>query len=247
MTRYTPKKSKKDNSNFENLSPLARRQRRRVRIFAVIVVVSVVLSMFAGIKSASAHASVLSVSPSQNSVLSSPPPSVSVSFNEPVSVSSSSKIQLLNSSGVSLKVKFSKNADGSKYTLTPSSKLASGSYALRWAVISQDGHPVSGASSFWVGKTQKGTVLSCKLSSSSKTLSLSFSTNRRGLVEFSVPDKTSLVEFRQSKIGAALAASIKGTKASIVIPIQGSYNVSLLVRESEFSEQRFLGSCSFKQ
>lgn len=216
------------------------RPKSRLRVVAVLAALCVLVPMFPA-SSASAHASVTSVSPAPSSVHRTQPPLIAVAFNEVVSTSTS-KVQLLNSSGTVVPTKFSTRTGGSSYALVPTKRLAPGGYVLRWSVISADGHLVSGASSFWVGTIPRaGSKKNVVLTSATTPLSVQLSSNRRGIVSFQVPAKTASVEFRHAKIGATLQATMSGSTGTVALPLSGSWNMTVVVKQSEFAEQRHLG------
>jgi methionine-rich copper-binding protein CopC len=193
-----------------------------------------------------AHASVLSVQPTSNTVLSQAPTTLSVSFNEPVSTSAT-KVQLLNGTGRVLPTRFSTLSAGSSFALKPTTRLLPGGYALRWSVLSADGHVVVGASSFWVGPVPRpGTALTVPLVAGATSSKVSLSSNKRGLVSFTPPPGTALVEFRHAKISAPLTATLTPSSASVILPVAGSWNLTLVVKNSEFSETRFLGTFTLR-
>ena len=97
--------------------------------------------------SASAHADLHSSNPVNGAVVSSSPAAVVLVFSEPVELDSA---QLLNSKTQELAS--TSKISGATLTITPTMKLAAGAHAAQWKVTSDDGHIVTGAVSFIVGK-----------------------------------------------------------------------------------------------
>ena len=116
----------------------------------------VLLALLAGVlmpASASAHATLVRSSPSDQLVLKTQPREVSLEFSEGVDLGPSA-IKLLDGAGAEIKTPAAaKHGRGGAATavlqLPPG--LAEGTYVVTWLVVSSDSHPVSGAFSFSVG------------------------------------------------------------------------------------------------
>jgi copper transport protein len=95
---------------------------------------------------AQAHADLIVSDPVNGAVLEVAPTALRLEFNEPVTYVSS---QLRTSGGADI----SSNAtlDTDVLSVTPADALGSGTYQLRWQVVSADGHPVAGVLGFTVG------------------------------------------------------------------------------------------------
>jgi copper transport protein len=95
---------------------------------------------------ASAHAYVVDTDPLDGSVLKASPARLRVTFNETVRLASDA-VELYDAKGRSVPVRV--GGRGSGFTASPK-RLAAGTYALIWNVVSADGHPVAGSLSFSV-------------------------------------------------------------------------------------------------
>lgn len=98
---------------------------------------------------ASAHAELVSTTPSAGAVLADAPNSVEFAFDEPVSLVPDG-FQLYDGSGGHRTVPA--EAVEATVRVTLPSDLAEGSYVLGWRVVSDDSHPESGVLSFAVGR-----------------------------------------------------------------------------------------------
>jgi methionine-rich copper-binding protein CopC len=97
---------------------------------------------------ASAHADILSSSPTPGQVLTAPPSVIELTFNEDVSPLTSA-FELRSSAGL---VEFSLTSPApDRVQLIPTAPLPDGSWLLFWQVESADGHIVSGTLRFVVG------------------------------------------------------------------------------------------------
>jgi len=97
--------------------------------------------------SASAHADLHSSNPINGALVSSSPKSVVLVFSEAVELNSA---ELLSNSAQSITSQA--KIAGATLTITPTRKMASGPLAAQWEVTSDDGHVITGAISFIVGK-----------------------------------------------------------------------------------------------
>ena len=100
--------------------------------------------------SASALADLNSSEPINGTVISRAPSKVVLTFSEPVELQSA---QLFNSAAKP--VPNSAKISGALLTITPTTPLSTGTNVAQWAVKSDDGHVVSGAIAFVVGKAVK--------------------------------------------------------------------------------------------
>ncbi len=97
---------------------------------------------------ASAHADLVSSNPRNGARLKAAPTAIDVTFGELITIDAPAP-SIVSSTGVTLASAV--QLKGSTITLTPTSRLARGDYAVTWRIISDDGHPVSGAIAFSVG------------------------------------------------------------------------------------------------
>lgn len=217
--------------------------RRRIHTFLAAVVVLCAVSTVIPPAPVSAHASVVATTPAANAVLRTAPASVSVQFNEPVGASAS-KVQLLDRRGGVVPTRFTMVDTDRQAQLRPVKRLAAGGYVLRWSVVSEDGHVVAGASTFWVGTPPPaGAPVRVALSAGSVRSSARFSSDRAGVATVALPPGTTAVEFRHRLVGAALQITAPPSGSmQVLLPLTGVWNMTVLVRESEFAEKRYLGT-----
>ncbi|HEY8332488.1 MAG TPA: copper resistance CopC family protein, partial [Tardiphaga sp.] len=96
---------------------------------------------------ASAHASLVASDPAPEAVLAAAPASLTFSFNEAVEPLA---MRIVDRHGVAVDVTQIARS-GASLVLMPPATLAPGAYILSWRVVSEDGHPVGGALTFWIG------------------------------------------------------------------------------------------------
>lgn len=139
-----------------SITKLHRSTRLRLGLWSRIVASSlmslVVLALLlASPTPAQAHADLIVSDPVNGAVLEVAPIMLRLEFNEPVTYLSS---QLRTSGGADI----SSNAtlDMNVLSITPADALSTGTYQLRWQVVSADGHPVAGVLGFSVGNPQQG-------------------------------------------------------------------------------------------
>lgn len=128
--------------------------RRRRRLQGLVLLGSVlVLLVFGGAGTASAHAALRATDPKDGTVLKSAPRDISLTFTESVGLIKDS-FRVLGPDNQQLDVKDARQGpDGSdSVRVTLPAKLAKGTYVVAWRVVSADSHPVSGAFTFSVGK-----------------------------------------------------------------------------------------------
>ena len=99
---------------------------------------------------ASAHADVVSVSPTAGAVLQQPPRTVRVTFTAPVSVELGG-LFVYDSRGNRVPSKQVRQPTPSQLVLPLEGRLADGSYIVTWRAVSEDTHTVEGTSTFQVG------------------------------------------------------------------------------------------------
>ncbi|MFE4513267.1 copper resistance protein CopC [Kitasatospora sp. NPDC056783] len=123
------------------------------RIAGVFAVLGALLAlMLAGAGPASAHATLDSTDPRQNSVVATAPQAVTLTFSESVSLSGDS-VRVLDPAGKPVDTGDPAHADGKGNTARVGLKggLANGTYTVAWRAVSDDSHPVGGAFTFSIG------------------------------------------------------------------------------------------------
>ncbi|WP_316521982.1 FixH family protein [Kitasatospora brasiliensis] len=123
------------------------------RIVGVLGVLGALLAlMLAGAGPASAHATLDSTDPRQNSVVATAPQAVTLTFSESVSLSGDS-VRVLDPAGKPVDTGNPAHADGKGNTARVGLKggLANGTYTVAWRAVSDDSHPVGGAFTFSIG------------------------------------------------------------------------------------------------
>jgi copper transport protein len=98
-----------------------------------------------------AHASLLSVIPSDGTTVAAAPSSLSLKFNEQVAPVT---LKLIAPDGRS--VPLTPDVNGPSLNMPAPAGLGDGTYALSWRVISADGHPVGGTTTFSIGAPSSG-------------------------------------------------------------------------------------------
>ncbi|MER6300266.1 FixH family protein [Kitasatospora sp. NPDC001539] len=108
--------------------------------------------VLAGAGPASAHATLESTDPRQNSVVATAPQAVTLTFSETVSLSGDS-VRVLDPAGKAVDTGNPAHADGRGDTARVGlrSGIANGTYTVAWRAVSEDSHPVGGAFTFSVG------------------------------------------------------------------------------------------------
>ncbi len=107
---------------------------------------------------ASAHSVLVSMSPKDKAIVSTPPTRVVLTFNEDVNVEFSI-IKVVDGSGASV-ASGSTQVVGGVVSLALRPRLANGTYTVRYKVVSTDGHPVSGTTTFTVAGSTAPTTSS---------------------------------------------------------------------------------------
>ncbi|MDQ0138318.1 copper transport protein [Neorhizobium galegae] len=110
--------------------------------------VSAILLWLAMAAAASAHASLNTTEPSDDSVVSTAPRVITLTFSEPVSPTSL-KLTRPDRRTVTLRSFVLKDR---RVEITPPGDLSDGSYLLSWRVVSEDGHPIGGSVVFSIGQ-----------------------------------------------------------------------------------------------
>src|SRR5437667_5172 len=100
---------------------------------------------------ARAHATLLKSEPAPGAVLQTSPSEVRLRFNEEVLPGMSSLILIL-ADGTERNLRGANDPYNVHILTSPLPHLPPGGYAIKWSVISADGHPLSGSYSFFVGQ-----------------------------------------------------------------------------------------------
>ncbi|MFI8458849.1 FixH family protein [Kitasatospora sp. NPDC085464] len=135
------------------------------RIAGVLGMLGALLAlMLAGAGPASAHATLDSTDPRQNSVVATAPAEVTLTFSESVSLSSDS-VRVLDPAGKAVDTGNPAHADGKGSTARVGLKggLANGTYTVAWRAVSEDSHPVGGAFTFSIGAPSDTSVSAAAL------------------------------------------------------------------------------------
>jgi copper transport protein len=133
---------------------LAPRSDPRRRVAALFAVLAGALGLAVWTTGAvSAHAVLLGVTPADGSVVQDVPATVAVHFSEPVSLTGGSA-RVLDAGAVV--VSGEPRVDGSTITIPLGGQLPDGTYTVTWVAISEDSHPVSGATTFSIGAPSPG-------------------------------------------------------------------------------------------
>ena len=99
---------------------------------------------------ASAHAQLVSTDPAAGAQLPAPPASATVVFDEQIQARADG-LQLHDGSGSRVDHGGLQHINGGRGLKLPLPKLGDGGYVLTWRIVSADGHPVSGGTTFRVG------------------------------------------------------------------------------------------------
>ncbi|MFF4270689.1 copper resistance protein CopC [Streptomyces sp. NPDC001536] len=113
-----------------------------------------VLLLFGGAGSASAHAALRSTDPEDGTVLKSAPAYITLTFTESVGLLDDS-FRVLSPKNERVRTGEAEHVPGSPDTARvslPTGGLGEGTFTVAWRVVSADSHPVSGAFTFSVGK-----------------------------------------------------------------------------------------------
>lgn len=130
-----------------------------------------VLALLGAAAPASAHAALVDTDPDEGAVLAEAPGTLTLTFNEPVRLTSR-EVEVLDADGDP--VTSSARADGTEVSvdLADAADLGNGTYVVSWSVLSDDGHPLSGALTFSVGAPSTSTVDPPAPATSSRTVTV---------------------------------------------------------------------------
>ena len=126
------------------MGPLSTAARRVVLLGTLGVLFALLLA-----SPAAAHAELVRITPANGAQLKTPPTEVQMTFTESVNLIDGG-IRLLDDAGATVPTP-DPTVDGHTVSWPMPADLPDGAYVVTWRVVSADGHPVSGASSFGVG------------------------------------------------------------------------------------------------
>jgi methionine-rich copper-binding protein CopC len=200
-----------------------------------------------------AHAEMSTINIADGSHVTRLPDNVVLTFNEIVTGKEGS-LQLLNSTGKILLRSGKINSDTATLKL---GKLKPDRYVVRWGVISADGHPIAGATSFAYNlKTNPGPTKKYDLKDSitgKKHLVISLYGDKVGkrVVSINGISGEGTIELRNKLFGAPFIwkFSIDNGEmiASGMLPASGNYDVTVRVRTSVFDEVVNMGVITIKK
>ncbi len=217
-----------------------------MRVLAATCVALSALSVI-GVPPVSAHASVTTVIPAPAAQLSSAPQVLSIRFNEPVTADTK-RVQLLDAKGNIVATTYRSEEQGALQVLVPIKSLPAGFYALRWSVISADGHVVTGASTFSINvKVPSGKGSTVAIRASGKKLIATMTASQIGAMTLKAPS-TSFVraELKHKIMGATMTVPLVNGKAAVVLPFVGVWSLTLVEKTGTFTEMRWLGSVTLR-
>lgn len=132
-------------------SPTSTTPRPLLTLFAALLTVIALVLSAAG--PASAHTALSGSDPADGTVLKTAPRQVTLTFTESVSFSDDS-LRVLSPDNERVNPRPAHHADGQEHTarVELSDGIPQGTYTVAWRVVSADGHPISGAFVFSVGR-----------------------------------------------------------------------------------------------
>ncbi|MFE7093902.1 copper resistance CopC/CopD family protein [Streptomyces erythrochromogenes] len=125
----------------------------RTSLTVLALVAALLALVLGGAAPAFAHAGLRASDPAEGSVLATAPKQVTLTFTESVGFSDDS-LRVLSPENERVNPRPAQHADGKDNAVRVelSDKLAQGTYTVAWRVVSADGHPISGAFIFSIGK-----------------------------------------------------------------------------------------------
>ena len=214
-------------------------------LVATCVVLSALLVL--SVSPASAHASVMTVTPAPAAQLSSAPQVLSIRFNEPVTADAK-RVQLLDAKGKVVATTYRSEEQGALQMLAPVKSLPAGLYALRWSVISADDHVVTGASTFSINiKVPSGKGSTVAIKASGKKLIASMTASQVGAMTLKAPSTLFVrAELKHKLMGATMTIPLVNGQAIVVLPFRGAWSLALVEKTGTFTETRWLGSVTLR-
>ncbi|MGF3056603.1 copper resistance CopC/CopD family protein [Microbacterium sp. YY-01] len=119
------------------------------------ILIGGVLALITGVPPANAHAVLLETTPGDGEALEQAPETAELQFNEPVQLIEGA-IRLFPSDGDSVTLD-AHTRDHAVVIFLPD-RLADGTYALSYRIVSADGHPVGGAITFHIGEASSSAL-----------------------------------------------------------------------------------------
>lgn len=119
----------------------------RTFLAGLLLTLAALAGLLGSAQTAAAHASLVRTEPAEGAVLAQAPAALRLTFSEPVSPLT---LRLVAPDGASIPLETFVLRDATLEIAVPPG-LADGTYALSWRVVSEDGHPVGGASVFSIG------------------------------------------------------------------------------------------------
>jgi len=194
---------------------------------------------------ASAHAELVRTDPADGAVLATAPSEVRLTFNEPVQVVPD-RVRLFGPGGEEREL--TGGAVDAVAVLGLPEQLARGTWIIAWRVVSQDGHPISGALAFSVSAPSAGTAAPPvdegpgdlgSLRTGLQALTYLSALLAAGLVVFTVAVRPALHRAVRPRRLAATAGCVASAAALLLVPVTGAINraggVADLVRGSSWS------------
>ncbi|WP_060178705.1 copper resistance CopC/CopD family protein [Streptomyces sp. IMTB 1903] len=125
----------------------------RTPLTALALVAALLAMVLGGAAPAFAHAALKGSDPAEGSILGTAPQQVTLTFTESVGFSEDS-LRVLSPQNERVNPRPAQHVDGKDNTarVELSDELAQGTYTVAWRVVSADGHPISGAFIFSIGK-----------------------------------------------------------------------------------------------
>ena len=125
----------------------------RAFIVVVVALVACIAAVALPVQRAHAHAVVQQITPSDGQRLTRGPDRVTIRFSEPVQLLRPDDLTVVSATGVPVSNGPGRvlAADAAMAEVPVGPRLASGTYTVRWRVVSPDGHIIPGASVFAVG------------------------------------------------------------------------------------------------
>ncbi|MFJ1729873.1 copper resistance CopC/CopD family protein [Streptomyces sp. NPDC088254] len=136
------------------LAAPATRRSSRSRLTALLLLAGAVLAVLAGGASpAAAHSTLVRAVPADSSVIKTAPDRITLTFSETVGLSAGS-LRVLSPESLRVDEGPVRHAPGTADTaeVRLADKLPEGTYTVGWRVVSADGHPISGAFTFSLGR-----------------------------------------------------------------------------------------------
>jgi len=176
---------------------------------------------------AHAHADFVASAPASGATVTRSPAEITLRFNEPVSVQD---LRILDARGRS--VDHTVSASGTRVTARPGTALTRGPYAATWSVVSDDGHVVSGAMSFQVGRG--GREITPRSVTTTPASRFTLSGMNPGAAQLSsLNSTTGDVEWMHPKLLGPLTWSFDGKVASGVLPFTGTWELQATVLKGD--------------